>query len=513
MTKNIKEILLNKNIPISNSFILNNYSIQNIIISPSKVVNHERSHLMSSGSVLNNNNYSQLLSLSTPKELLKKSTIISKNTQKNLISKNLTSIISYKSSNKLNNYKLKNSPVISPTLSQNITSFENNNFSLNYSRTEQKHPQDSIKKINLIKKSQDPIVIKTNNRNLKNSISQRVFCTIKKPKNLLNNLCISQAIKKQEKENIQQSNIIKNYLIKKGLSNFKSKLDNKIIPKQKLNLEEFKMEEQIGKGTFGKIYCARWNKNNKLYALKKETLTDRESVQKRREAFKIIQNFIKNTQSKGVINIYSNLLLKNKLDLEYQYYELMEKAERDWDQEINLRNKCNTYYKESEILNIMKQLISILSLFQKNHITHRDIKPQNILVINGKYKLSDFGEIRILKRDGLIVQRVRGSELYMSPILFHGLHLDLIQVKHNTYKSDVFSLGMCLFHACTLNYAGVDSIRELTSMQKIKEILFHHLRKKYSNKLIMFILDMLEIHEDTRPDFIQLEKKFIKNFE
>ena len=190
----------------------------------------------------------------------------------------------------------------------------------------------------------------------------------------------------------------------------------------------------------------------------------------------------------------------------------MEKAERDWDQEINVRAQYGLFYKENEIINIMKQLISTLSLLQKNHITHRDIKPQNILVINGKYKLCDFGEIRVLKRNGLIVQRVRGSELYMSPILFQGLHLKLIQVKHNTYKSDVFSLGMCLFYACSLTYIGVDSIRELTNMQRIKEIMFKHLRKRYSAEFIMFILLMLEVNEVNRPDFIQLEKEMKKTF-
>ena len=190
----------------------------------------------------------------------------------------------------------------------------------------------------------------------------------------------------------------------------------------------------------------------------------------------------------------------------------MEKAERDWDQEINVRSQYNLYYKESELLNILTQLISILVLLQKNHITHRDIKPQNILIINGKYKLCDFGEIRVLKRSGLIVQRVRGSELYMSPILFQGLHSHLIQVKHITYKSDVFSLGMCFFYAASLTYKGVDSIRELMYMDKIKEILFKFLERKYSEKFITLILLMLEINEEKRPDFIELENYVKEKF-
>ena len=236
-----------------------------------------------------------------------------------------------------------------------------------------------------------------------------------------------------------------------------------------------------------------------------------ETIEKRKNAFIIIRNFIKNTKSNGVIRLYANLFLKN-INAELQYYELMEKAERDWNQEINVRAQYGLYYKENEIINIMNQLVTTLSLLQKNHITHRDIKPQNILVINGKYKLSDFGEIRVLKRNGLIVQRIRGSELYMSPILFHGLHLNLIQVRHNTYKSDVFSLGMCLFYASSLTYIGVDSVRELSNMQKIKEILFNHLGERYSEKFISLILLMLTVDEEKRPDFIQLEQKMQKMF-
>ena len=237
-----------------------------------------------------------------------------------------------------------------------------------------------------------------------------------------------------------------------------------------------------------------------------------------------MQNFQKNTGSNGIINLYGNLSLKkiltndNNLDKDknnnnnkkFIYYELMEKAERDWDNEIYNRSKSKLYYTEKEIINIMTQLIRTLSLLQKNHITHRDIKPQNILIFNKIYKLSDFGEIRVLEKDGLIVQRVRGSELYMSPILFHGLHNNLFQVKHNTYKSDVFSLGMCLFYATSLTYSGVDSIREVSDMEIIKEILFKYLNKRYSKKLILFILSMLEVDESKRNNFVELEEKLKK---
>ena len=289
----------------------------------------------------------------------------------------------------------------------------------------------------------------------------------------------------------------------------KNKSQNKIIkeeePRSELNLSEFVRLNQLGKGTFGIIFAVKWNKNGKKYALKKEVFTDPEFFQKRKSIMRIINDFLLKTKSEGVIKIYSSLCLKNKK--EYNYYELMELGERDWEQEIIIRRKKGLYYTEKEIFNITKQLIKTLALMQKNHITHRDIKHQNILIVNGNYKLCDFGEIRMMKGNGLVVQRIRGSELFMSPILFYGLRANLIQVKHNTYKSDVFSLGMCLLYAATMHFDGTDEIREMIDMKMIKLSLEKYLKERYSNKFINLLCIMLETNEDLRPDFEQLEKK------
>ena len=112
-----------------------------------------------------------------------------------------------------------------------------------------------------------------------------------------------------------------------------------------------------------------------------------------------------------------------------------------------------------------------------------------------------------MEREGLVVQRIRGSELYMSPILFYGLRANIRQVKHNTYKSDVFSLGMCLLYAATMYFNCTDEIREITDMNKINYILNKYLGERYSNKFISLIYVMLQVDEEMRPDFIQLEQK------
>ena len=336
-----------------------------------------------------------------------------------------------------------------------------------------------------------------------------------KEKANLMNKTLNISIKDKEKEKIMIDNNknkikTKDYKTNKeknvNMNNINSiNFDINTVPKGKLNLEEFVKINQIGKGTFGKIFGVRWKNNGKKYALKKETFIDSEFLEKRKTIVGIINDFLDKTKSQGVIHIYSSLFEKNKK--EYNYYELMELGERDWDEEIKIRRKKGLYYSEIELFNISNQLIKTLSLLQKHHITHRDIKPQNILIVNDKYKLCDFGEIRNMKGDGLVVQRIRGSELYMSPILFYGLRANLIQVKHNTYKSDVFSLGMCLLYAANMHYNGTDEIRELTDMDEIRSILEKYLSERYSNKFIELIHSMLQTDEQFRPDFEQLEIK------
>ena len=126
--------------------------------------------------------------------------------------------------------------------------------------------------------------------------------------------------------------------------------------------------------------------------------------------------------------------------------------------EITVSKK--NYYKEQELIHIVKQLVSALAYLQVQKVAHRDIKPQNVLLYpNSVYKVADFGEakeIKISKQQNTL----RGTELYMSPVLYNGLKWNKKDVLHNVYKSDVFSLGYCLLYAASLNFKIINEIRE-----------------------------------------------------
>ena len=190
----------------------------------------------------------------------------------------------------------------------------------------------------------------------------------------------------------------------------------------------------------------------------------------------------------------------------FALYVLMELALGDWNDEIKKHLNVRKNYKEEDLINILKQLVNSLLFMQENmKIAHRDIKPQNILLVfkNKLYKVAEFGEAKEAKIAKQL-NTLRGTELYMSPVLYDGLKKDKDDVVHNPYKSDVFSLGFCLMYAASLNFNIIYEVRDVTDMRRIEKILKKHLKNKYTEKFIQVLLSMLEIDESKRYDFVEL---------
>ena len=291
-----------------------------------------------------------------------------------------------------------------------------------------------------------------------------------------------------------------------ALTNYNSNYTDE-EPKNDFKLTDLTILKEIGKGAEGVIYVIRWKKNNKKYAMKKCQIMFPINVKKRKNDNAALKNFIETTGCDGIIKPYATLCKTNEVGFT-DCYEIMELADKDWETEIMNRSKQKKYYYEYELMEIFKYLIRIFALLQNNHITHRDIKPQNIMLINGKMKICDFGNVRVLKRNGIIIQRIRGSELFMSPIVFKGYRSGIQNIRHNAYKSDVYSLGICFFLAATLSYDGPNIIRLMTDMKKIKKVLDYNLSKRYSKQLINMIYIMLQVEESKRPDFLGLQVLF-----
>ena len=194
----------------------------------------------------------------------------------------------------------------------------------------------------------------------------------------------------------------------------------------------------------------------------------------------------------------------------------MEKAECDWEHEIETRRKNKQYYKVEQLFLILNQLVSGLIFLQKNKIAHRDIKPQNILVFpQNIYKITDLGEAKMNLNNERQKQTFVGSELFMSPLLYNGLRQNKNTINHNPFKSDVYSLGLCFLYAMTLNLNVIKIIREKKYLKnKVDVIKNIKDLPEYPIRLWNIIFKMIEYEENNRYDFIELGKYLPKvNFE
>ncbi len=286
---------------------------------------------------------------------------------------------------------------------------------------------------------------------------------------------------------------------------------DKILNKTKLpkfDINDYTLYKQIGEGSYGVIYQTYNNKNRKKFAMKKIIAHDIEEL----ESFEKELELVYICDHSNVMKIYGISI--NILDnTTFALYVLMELALGDWNDEIKKHLDQRKNYKEDELINILKQLVSALLFMQnKMKIAHRDIKPQNILIYKNKiYKVADFGEAKEAKIAKQL-NTLRGTELYMSPALYDGLKKDKDDVRHNPYKSDVFSLGFCLVYAAFLNFNIIYEIRDVTDMGRMEKILQRHFKNKYTEKFIKLLCCMLEFEEAKRFDFVDLDKYINENF-
>ena len=323
--------------------------------------------------------------------------------------------------------------------------------------------------------------------------------------------------KKEISNNNENDNKKKNVKMSKipgmseNLYNHLMKRINNIISKCSIplmNVEDYKLVQKIGQGSYGIIFRAVSKKDKQQFALKKIISNKLQKISEFIKEFELVYS----CHHENIMKI-SSYCIRILDSTTYALYVLMELSEGDWDKEIKIRLMQGKNYTEKELINILFQLTSSLLYIEQNfHISHRDIKPQNVLVFpGGKYKMADFGEAKETK---IMRQRntLRGTELYMSPALYDGLKHELNDVSHNPFKSDVFSLGFCFIYAAALNFNLLYEVRNILDNKNINNILHKFLSKNYSENFIVLLDSMLNIDESKRYDFIDIKTYIEKNF-
>lgn len=197
--------------------------------------------------------------------------------------------------------------------------------------------------------------------------------------------------------------------------------------------DRYELSEKIGSGGMAIVYKARDKKLERYVAVKilrDEYCLDETFV----ERFKVEARSAASLSHANVVNIYD---VGNDGRIHYIVMELLEgKTLKDYIQEKGILTN-------PEILRISLGVALALEHAHNNHIVHRDIKPQNIIITNdGKVKVADFGIARIATEQTIEMQEnASGSVYYIAPEQARGGYQD--------HKSDIYSLGITMYEMAT----------------------------------------------------------------
>ncbi|WP_026526843.1 Stk1 family PASTA domain-containing Ser/Thr kinase [Butyrivibrio sp. VCD2006] len=195
--------------------------------------------------------------------------------------------------------------------------------------------------------------------------------------------------------------------------------------------DRYEILEKIGTGGMSDVYRAKDHKLNRPVAVKvlKQEFSENDNFVSK---FRVEAQAAAGLMHPNIVNVYD---VGDENGIHYIVMELVDG--------ITLKRYIEKKSRLSvkEAVSIAIQVAMGLEAAHNNHIIHRDIKPQNIIISKeGKVKVTDFG-IAKAATSNTITSNVMGSVHYTSPEQARGGYSDA--------KSDVYSLGITLFEMLT----------------------------------------------------------------
>ena len=206
----------------------------------------------------------------------------------------------------------------------------------------------------------------------------------------------------------------------------------------------YKILEMIGGGGMANVYLAHDMILDRDVAVKVLRLDFANSEE-------FIRRFHREAQSATSLAHPNIVSIYDVGEEESIYYIVMEHVKG---QTLKQYIQTNSPVPIEEALLIMEQITSAISHAHQNHIIHRDIKPQNILLDQrGNVKITDFGIAMALSATSITqTNSVLGSVHYLSPEQARGGVAN--------HQSDIYSLGIVMFELLTgrLPFSGESAV-------------------------------------------------------
>lgn len=225
-----------------------------------------------------------------------------------------------------------------------------------------------------------------------------------------------------------------------------------IVKGQKIN-DRYEIIRVIGEGGMANVYLAMdtiLNRKVAVKVLRGDLATDE----------KFVRRFQREALSASSLNHPNIVEMYDVGEDDGNFYIVMEYVEgKNLKQLIKRRTKLSL----PEVIDIMKQLTDGIAHAHDSFIIHRDIKPQNMLILdNGLVKITDFGIAVALNSTQLTqTNSVMGSVHYLPPEQAAG--------KGATFKSDIYSLGILMYELVTgkLPFKGENAVE--IALKQMKE--------------------------------------------
>ena len=300
-------------------------------------------------------------------------------------------------------------------------------------------------------------------------------------------------------------------------------------------IDDYKILQVLGEGSFGYVAKAKSRLNHKIYAIKQLNFS---SSQKKKE-IDFVENevaILKNLDHPLITKYYKSF---KEGDCLYIVMEFMDNG--DLGKLIKGHKTLNKPIEEERLWNIFIQALQSLEFVHSKKLIHRDIKPENLFISNdGTIKLGDFGvaanykdkntkneekkekknknqnkqevnmndlsgHIGVVNCQGTVV----GTAPFMSPEMIKNIEYDL--------TSDVYSMGCTFFEAMFWTYPripamDIQGLIEGKNVLKLIDMKIKNNKDVYSKELVDLVYKMIELKKEKRPDSTTILNLFIAEY-